>query len=827
MMAFRRMVAGLLWLAVCTVASNVCRQHGTTWDCSGLGLTTLPKLDQHIVSLNLANNQISHLAEGAFSLLPSLQYLDLSQNDIQHLSNTTFLGLNELRELHLTLVNCTVETSAFVRLQNLEILKLGRVQNIDNNAMIWPPKLKYLKLLIPKDFAFGDSFRTLKLETLVIGSDGTGSMDIGTLNGTRFEKLDKSSLRRLDMHNVARKSPEVDTFINFTRLETFNLGCNYNENLILPWLQALENLPSPTLKTLILDGAQNCGTTILSTWFNSSVFSNLERLSSRASGPIDNITQLYHYLPKLTSLNLAYNRLITDSTIGCFDIVTVKNNQIETLDLNGCGLQDATYNMRRLFCWDNPEPENNINFIAPPSFVTNSSTLAPSTAQPRNITVVLNPSLEYLYLRSASVNIEDPSICDFNNAKYVDFSHIELKTIKQPLLGPKLQGIDFSLCKMQDISTAAFDDLPSLKYLNLDGNFLTGTDLKRLFKSANQIEDLHLCNTDIEEMTEQAFCGLKYLRNLTLSGNRIHTLNMNLRCNPNLKLLNLSFCALTRVEPDFIQSVENLQKSSNSTFTLDITGNENIPCDCSSVSFINWLRTTSINIVNRDRLKCRIQKDTVPILEVDISHLQEECKAKQKKQENLVIGCAVTVGLLGIGAVILCIIYKWTVRWYIYRVRKHVRGLTNKIHGGQMESLPLLDEGKYHAFVSFAEEDRQWVSDILLTKLEDWGLSVCLKHRDFTDTADNVCNAIDNSRHTVLLVTPAFAKCEACYYDMEMASPRGRVIVIYKEEVPMDLMPRTLRNLIRQGNYIEYNESTHGLNLFWHKLQDLLIQENA
>ncbi|MEW6402178.1 MAG: toll/interleukin-1 receptor domain-containing protein [Chloroflexota bacterium] len=64
---------------------------------------------------------------------------------------------------------------------------------------------------------------------------------------------------------------------------------------------------------------------------------------------------------------------------------------------------------------------------------------------------------------------------------------------------------------------------------------------------------------------------------------------------------------------------------------------------------------------------------------------------------------------------------------------------------------------KYDVFISYSHKDEEWVVNTLLPTLEKAGLSVCIDYRDFDAGRPSIVNmedAVDESRHTVLVLTP-------------------------------------------------------------------------
>jgi hypothetical protein len=67
----------------------------------------------------------------------------------------------------------------------------------------------------------------------------------------------------------------------------------------------------------------------------------------------------------------------------------------------------------------------------------------------------------------------------------------------------------------------------------------------------------------------------------------------------------------------------------------------------------------------------------------------------------------------------------------------------------------------YDIFISYNHHDADWVRDWLLPRLEQTGLRVCIDFRDFdigVASLVNVERAVDNSRHTLPVLTPAWVE---------------------------------------------------------------------
>jgi len=76
-----------------------------------------------------------------------------------------------------------------------------------------------------------------------------------------------------------------------------------------------------------------------------------------------------------------------------------------------------------------------------------------------------------------------------------------------------------------------------------------------------------------------------------------------------------------------------------------------------------------------------------------------------------------------------------------------------------------MDNSKYlwDVFISYSHEDADWVQSWLLPRIEAAGLKVCIDYRDFslgTPVLHNIERAIERSRRTLLVLTPAYIASE-------------------------------------------------------------------
>lgn len=114
----------------------------------------------------------------------------------------------------------------------------------------------------------------------------------------------------------------------------------------------------------------------------------------------------------------------------------------------------------------------------------------------------------------------------------------------------------------------------------------------------------------------------------------------------------------------------------------------------------------------------------------------------------------------------------------------------------------------YDLYLSYTAVDRAWVTAELLPVLEQRGLHVCLPERDFEigrPRLDNIERAIAQSRHTLVVMTPAWLASEWQAFEsllVNTTDPAGRL----RRLIPLLLEPCTLPPRIAMLTYADFSE---------------------
>lgn len=134
----------------------------------------------------------------------------------------------------------------------------------------------------------------------------------------------------------------------------------------------------------------------------------------------------------------------------------------------------------------------------------------------------------------------------------------------------------------------------------------------------------------------------------------------------------------------------------------------------------------------------------------------------------------------------------------------------------------------HHDFYNISLIGYSGYSCFLETKNEYAVHSICGKLVCVTAIANNIIDAVDNSRRTILVVTPDFIRSEFCRFEYQQAQyqmikQRQRIIPIVLRDVAEEKknMDATLRSILETITYLDYpqDEDPKKLEKFWKRLE--------
>ncbi|XP_062615991.1 toll-like receptor 4 [Saccostrea cucullata] len=325
-----------------------------------------------------------------------------------------------------------------------------------------------------------------------------------------------------------------------------------------------------------------------------------------------------------------------------------------------------------------------------------------------------------------------------------------------------------------------FDHLRGLKVLDLSFNWITYLH-KDIFIFASNIEHLNLSNNDLESVTFDLSGALK-LRSIDLSSNKILILDSK----------SMDFLDASREKQLFIQMSSNP-----------------FQCTCQSREFLKWMKDSlNKHFVDKENYTCMFtDRKRIHLRNLDkiLSSLELECASFTTTIVIVTIILLVTIILISFAIMYR---YRWKLRYLYYAGKRSYSGYSRIFDSGR--------EYQFDAFISYAESERaEFIPNLLKLEREN-NFKFCRYSRDFiigVNVAENITNAIHNSKGTVCFLSKAFLESEFCIYEAQMARMesiyRGgetslRIILADKDFG--DVLPKFLKDIIIEQTYLEYDK---------------------
>ncbi|NXI75696.1 TLR21 protein, partial [Rhipidura dahli] len=142
----------------------------------------------------------------------------------------------------------------------------------------------------------------------------------------------------------------------------------------------------------------------------------------------------------------------------------------------------------------------------------------------------------------------------------------------------------------------------------------------------------------------------------------------------------------------------------------------------------------------------------------------------------------------------------------------------------------------YDAFVSYSENDSDWVENIMVRELEQAcpPFRLCLHKRDFVPgkwIVDNIIDSIEKSRKTLFVLSEHFVQSEWCKYELDFSHFRlfdennDTAILILLEPIQSKAIPKRfckLRKIMNTKTYLEWPAGEEQQQVFWENLKGAL-----
>ncbi len=246
----------------------------------------------------------------------------------------------------------------------------------------------------------------------------------------------------------------------------------------------------------------------------------------------------------------------------------------------------------------------------------------------------------------------------------------------------------------------------------------------------------------------------------------------------------------------------------NMTLTLE---NNSWHCNCEDLWFKHWLLSNNApKGISSQKIKCA---KPPALFNREIIHVRNAEFCPGTLDTGIVVSIVVLVPITTVLLVTLALFANFRFRVWLYAKTKwHPFDLDECI--GEMK--------EYDAFVSYAEEDSEWVTD-LIERLEAEGYRILFHVRDFLpgmSITESIGNAVNTSKRTICVLTPDFVKSAMCSWEFisvlnnDLLDNKRRLVLLVKELVPEEDRSLSLRGYMRNFTYIEA-----WADCFWDRLR--------
>lgn len=739
-----------------------------------------------------ANHQLKYIEPGSFRNLTNLEQLSISYNtNLRGINDRTFEGLVSLKNLTLVnngFTNILALTPAF-RPSLLPVLK---ALDLSENALE----------IIPED---------------------------------AFYPMRQSTLRRLHVDLCRLDYIHPNSFLPLKNLKDLNIG---------------ENDLNSTIIGVFLTRMMNAGINL--------IHLDLSGMGFRKQPPrnlMDIIAQT-----TIKSLNLAQNQfeIITDDCFPKMINIEILNLQkVLAIIIGPNAFEPMKFpNLKVLLLSGNNLPGMHVRPISDQLLVLDMSNNKGTVSNPMYYEIARDTFLQSRNLRILNIgfnrirSIFEYSFRGLDNLKVLNMENGSLYHIGYGSFKPlkRLQVLNLAnnpLAVNSNLTCPQFEGLNSLKVLTLEN-----CGIKRLYDDDNIFEmmpnltNLVLRNNQLFFITAETLKPMKFLQVLDLSQNLLISWWKPLFLASGVKPITLYLTnnKISHFSLSMIQDIGYLlEDPGNHSVDIDLMDNVFI-CDCSSMyKTYRWLQVNGTATLKGYFSNSKFQCSSPDLWEnrrvADyLSSIKTVHCLMYEKISNvmLLVWTAPSLVTIGLVVIIIAIVYKYRmyIRYWMFLAKialgRNVRRKPDKNSD--------LKTYKYDAFVSYCNDDREFVID-MIAQLETKPpyLKLCVYERDFeigSFISESVHSSINESKYVILVISNSFAKSQWCRWETQLAeyhrifledgTSYDPLVLIKIDEVQSRYLTTTLKYLLKTKIYHSWDVNNQ--EDFWKRLRNVLIK---
>ncbi|XP_027603164.1 toll-like receptor 2 [Pipra filicauda] len=740
-------------------------------NCSSMGLDFIPPgLTAKITMLNLAHNRIKHIRSQDLQQAVNLRALLLQSNKISSIDEDSFQSLAKLELLDLS-------NNSLAHLSPVWFGHLFSLQHLHLQGNFY------------RDLGESSPFSGLRnLSSLRLGNPRFSVIRQGNFEG--IELLNKLWIDGGNLSQYEQGSLKLIKKINHMviNLRNINIFSEIVRDLLhsVTWLEVRRIAFSNSAEMQLLR--------VMSSSFAKKI-SFKQTLLTDATVP--EIVSILEDMPKLVEVELIDCRLLGT---GQWEM-QIQANQSQTVRV----LTIQKLSIEEFYLFTDLRTVQDLLFLFTRVTVRNTKVFL----VPCRISQHLR-SLEYLDL-SANL-LGDQSL--EHSACQGGWPLLQTLNLSQNSLGDlEMTGRSLSHLRnliVLDISQNNFGEIPdacewpkNLKYLNL---------------SSTQIPEVTTCIPPTLEVLDVSANNLKefglqlpFLKELYLTKNQLKTLPGAAPI-PNLVVMSVRRNKLNSFSKEEFESFKRME-------LLDASDN-NFICSCEFLSFIHHQAGISQVLVGwPDKYVCDSPL-AVRGAQVGAVHLSlMECHRSLVVSSICILVFLVILILVAVG-------YKYHAVWYLRMTWAWLQAKRKPKRAPPKDIC-------YDAFVSYSENDSNWVENVMVRELEQAcpPFRLCLHKRDFVPgkwIVDNIIDSIEKSHKTLFVLSEHFVQSEWCKYELDFSHFRlfdennDAVILVLLEPIQSKTIPKRfckLRKIMNTKTYLEWPLEEEQQQMFWFNLK--------
>ncbi|NXT99394.1 TLR21 protein, partial [Buphagus erythrorhynchus] len=404
-----------------------------------------------------------------------------------------------------------------------------------------------------------------------------------------------------------------------------------------------------------------------------------------------------------------------------------------------------------------------------------------------------------------------------------------------------LEGMESQINKLKRLTIASSNvfmvpcnlarHFSSLLYLDFHDNLLVNKRLDETICKGSwpSLQTLNLSQNSLKslEQTAKYTSRLPKLNNLDISQNNFGEIPDVCEWPENLKYLNLSSTRIPKVTTCIPPTLEVLDVSANNLKEFELQ----LPLLKELYLTGNQLKTLpgAAPIPNLVALSVRrnklngFSKEAFEGAQVGTVHLSlMECHRSLVVSLICVLVFLVILLLVAIG-------YKYHMVWYLRMTWAWLQAKRKPKRAPPKDIC-------YDAFVSYSENDSDWVENTMVRELEQAcpPFRLCLHKRDFVPgkwIVDNIIDSIEKSHKTLFVLSEHFVQSEWCKYELDFSHFRlfdennDAAILILLEPIQSNVIPKRfckLRKIMNTKTYLEWPAGEEQQQMFWENLKGAL-----